>query len=53
MSNNDISINSVLSRILLINYNENAKKYKEINDDLKSQLLPKQYDKYDGKIIWL
>ena len=51
MSNNDISINSVLSRILLINYNEDAKKYKEINDDLKNQLLPKQYDKYDIIIV--
>lgn len=51
MSSNDISINSVLSRILLINYNEDAKKYKEINDDLKNQLLPKQYDKYDIIIV--
>lgn len=51
MSNKDISINSVLSRILLINYNEDAKKYKEINDDLKNQLLPKHYDKYDIIIV--
>ena len=50
-SNNDISINSVLSRILLINYNEDAKKYKEINDDLKNQLLPKKYHEYDIIIV--
>ena len=51
MSSNDISINSVLSRILLINYNEDAKKYTKINNDLRNKLLPKHYGDYDIIIV--